>query len=54
EVVRQQWNFSPDGSRSEEEIYHLDFPGLTTLELEITPDIGSDQGIASIDYLALG
>lgn len=33
EVIRQQWNFSPDGSTVESEEYVVDLKGVTILEL---------------------
>jgi hypothetical protein len=41
EIVRQQWNFSPQGSTSEIEDYRVSLPGVSTLELTITPDLRS-------------
>jgi hypothetical protein len=38
EVVRQQWNFSPDGSTSESEDYIVDLTAVSILELTIDPD----------------
>jgi len=37
-VVRQQWNFSPDGSTAESEDYAIDLNGFSILELTIDPD----------------
>lgn len=54
EIVRQQWNFSPDGATSESEDYAVDLRGVTTLELTITPDIrDSEQAYASLRRLRL-
>ena len=39
EVVRQQWNFSPQSAPRETEDYRVDLAGVTVLELAITPDI---------------
>ena len=39
EIVRQQWNFSPQGSTSEIEDYGVGLPGVSALELTITPDL---------------
>ena len=33
EVVRQQWNFSPDGSTAESEDYAIDLKRVSILEL---------------------
>jgi hypothetical protein len=48
EIVRQQWNFSPAGSVREAEDYHVDLPGVTTLELAILPDISKEDVLASL------
>ena len=39
EIVRQQWNFSPQGGTCEEEDHYVDLPSVTILELKIIPDI---------------
>ena len=39
EIVRQQWNFSPPGSRREVEQYQVDLHNVDVLELVIKPDI---------------
>jgi hypothetical protein len=48
DIVRQQWNFSPTGSVREAEEYRVDFPGVTTLELTILPDISKGGARASL------
>ena len=48
DVVRQQWNFSPRGATAEVEDYRVDLPGVTVLELVITPDIGEHRAPASL------
>jgi len=53
ELVRQQWNFSPQASNSETEEHRVDLPGATVLELTITPDIGNEDAIASLAQLRL-
>ncbi|MGR9046874.1 MAG: carbohydrate-binding protein [Gammaproteobacteria bacterium] len=53
EIVRQQWNFSPEGSNSEIEDYEVDLTGVTTLELTLIPDIGGRPKIASLAELRL-
>ncbi|MFZ1747490.1 MAG: hypothetical protein WAU17_16365, partial [Nitrospirales bacterium] len=35
EIVRQQWNFSPDGATCQTEDHHVDLPAVTVLELSI-------------------
>lgn len=53
EIVRQQWNFSPDGAPREVEDYQVDLAGITTLELRIEPDSGRGSSIASLSQLRL-
>ena len=57
EVVRQQWNFSPNGTTEELEDYTVDLNGVTTLELRIDPDRSHDpkqsQHYASLQSLKL-
>lgn len=40
EIVRQQWNFSPNGATEEIEDYTVALEGVTRLELAIDPDLG--------------
>ena len=53
EIVRQQWNFSPEGATSEIEEYQLELPAVTILELSINPDISKSNAIASLKELRL-
>jgi hypothetical protein len=46
--VRPQWNFSPQGSTSEIEDYRVSLPGVSPLELTITPDLRSKNAMASL------
>ena len=48
EIVRQQWNFSPPGSMTEIEDYAVSLEAVSTLELAIEPDIGSENAIATL------
>ncbi len=48
EIVRQQWNFNPDGSTTEVEDYAVDLDGLSVLELLIWPDKSQREAVASI------
>jgi len=48
EIVRQQWNFNPQGSTSEIEDYRVDLKGASIVELIITPDISSARAFASL------
>lgn len=51
EIIRQQWNFSPEGATSEIEDYQVDLPAVTILELSINPDISNKNAIASLKQL---
>lgn len=53
EIIRQQWNFSPEGATSEIEDYHVELPAVTILELSINPDISEENVFASIKQLRL-
>jgi hypothetical protein len=37
EILRQQWNFNPDGSTEETEDVRVDLPSVAALELSIQP-----------------
>ena len=53
EIVRQQWNFSPQGATSETEDLHVQLPAVTVLELSIIPDISGGNAFASLAQLRL-
>jgi hypothetical protein len=53
EIVRQQWNFSPQGATSETEDHHVELPAVTVLELSIIPDISGGNAFASLAQLRL-
>ena len=53
EIVRQQWNFSPQGATSETEHLQVELPAVTELELSIIPDISGGNAIASLAQLRL-
>ena len=57
EVVRQQWNFSPNGTPEDVEDYKVNLDGVTALELRIDPDRSHDpkqsQHVASLQQLRL-
>jgi len=53
DIVRQQWNFSPEGTISETEDHRVDLSAVTALELSITPDIGGGNALASLARLRL-
>lgn len=48
EIVRQQWNFSPDGASRETEEFHVDLDAVTALELVVVPDISGGDARASL------
>ena len=48
EIVRQQWNFSPQGSSTESEDYRVDLKTVSILELAIDPDLGKGEAIAKL------
>jgi len=48
EIVRQQWNFSPQGSTSEVEDYRVNLNGVSVLELALKPDLQANRGFASL------
>jgi hypothetical protein len=54
EIVRQQWNFSPDGTTTETEDYQVDLSAVTMLELDITPDISGGGALASLAHWRIG
>ena len=53
EIIRQQWNFSPEGATSEIEDYPVDLPAVAILELIINPDISGKKVFASLAELRL-
>lgn len=53
EIVRQQYNFSPPDTTSEFEEFTVDLDGLTTLELNVIPDISGGPACASLNQLRL-
>jgi hypothetical protein len=48
EIVRQQWNFSPQGSTAEVEDHEVNLDGVSILELSIKPDIGKSDARATL------
>lgn len=54
EIVRQQWNFSPEGGTREVEDYVVDLSGVTALELHIRPDISGGNAVASVEQYLIG
>jgi len=53
DIVRQQWNFSPGGATSEVEDHRVDLAAVTVLELNITPDVGGRNAVASLEKMQL-
>jgi hypothetical protein len=48
EFVRQQWNFSPEGSICESENYEVNLNAVSVLELSIDPDRGAGEAYATL------
>ncbi|SRR5579884_3401118 len=48
EIVRQQWNFNPNGSVAEIEDYAVNLDGVSVLELTIRPDVARREAVASL------
>ena len=48
EIVRQQWNFSPDASTEEVEDYLVNLSGVSVLELTIQPEITDGKAVATL------
>jgi hypothetical protein len=48
EIVRQQWNFSPAGSKSELEDYEVNLDNVASLELVIKPDLARNSAIPTL------
>jgi hypothetical protein len=53
EIVRQQYNFSPPNTTTELEDLTVELDGLTTLELNIIPNISGGMARASLNQLRL-
>lgn len=51
EMVRQQYNFSPDSSTEEEENYTVKLEGVKVVELVLIPDINGGNARASLSSL---
>jgi hypothetical protein len=54
EIVRQQWNFSPNGSVREIEDYAVELCDVRVLEIVIVPDKNGGEARASLRRLRLG
>jgi len=48
EIVRQQWNFSPQGTNDQTEDHVVELAAVTVLELTIIPDISGGDAVASL------
>ncbi len=48
EIVRQQWNFSPQGASVETEDYRVDLVNASMIELKIVPDKSGGAARASL------
>jgi hypothetical protein len=53
EIVRQQWNFGPPNTIREAEVYMVELPACTMLELLIVPNIKGGEARASLKSLRL-
>jgi hypothetical protein len=53
EILRQQWNFSPQGATRETEDYRVELLDVTVLELIIIPDTGGKIAFASLARLRI-
>jgi hypothetical protein len=53
EIVRQQWNFSPQGATHETEDHLVELPAVSVLELSIIPDTSGGNAFASLAQLRL-
>lgn len=54
EIVRQQFTFSPTGTTREVEEYTVDLDGVTTVELQLVPDISGGDAPASLASWQVG
>jgi hypothetical protein len=53
EIVRQQWNFSPQETIHEVEEYQVELASVTVLELIIVPNVSGGSARASLKSLRL-
>src|SRR5262249_46288340 len=53
DIVRQQWNFSPQGSHVESEDYRVNLDAVGVLELIVNPDLTRGLALASLDELRI-
>lgn len=53
EILRQQWNFSPEGAVHQAEDYQVSLKGATMIELTVNPDLRGSVAYASLERLRL-
>jgi hypothetical protein len=53
DIVRQQWNFSPQGSTSQTEEHRVELPAVDVLELSVIPDTSGGSAVASLAQLRI-
>jgi hypothetical protein len=53
ELVRQQWVFSPTGSRSEVEDFYFDLRDVVNLEIQIDPGRHDTQAFATLQTIQI-
>ena len=53
EIVRQQWNFSPQGATRETEDHRVELSDVAILELSIIPDTSGNLAFASLVQLRI-
>jgi len=53
EIVRQQWNFSPQGATWETEDHRVELSDVGILELSIIPDTSGNLAFASLVQLRI-
>ena len=53
EILRQQWNFSPNGATRQTEDIRVDLPSVAVLELTVTPDIGGGEAPGTLTRMRL-
>ncbi len=53
DIVRQQWNFNPQGATGETEDHHVELSNVTVLELTIIPDTSGGNAVATLEQLRL-
>ena len=54
EIVRQQWNFSPQGATTEVEDYKMNLDSVGVLELAIQPDVSAGKALAVLQSWRVG